>query len=645
MCGIAGLIDWRAATSGDALRHAGERMIETLRHRGPDAGAVWAAADQGVVLGQRRLAIIDLSPTGAQPMHSADGRYVITFNGEIYNYRDMRRELEAAGRSLRGNSDTEVLLEACALWGVERAIERSIGMFAFALWDCEARTLVLARDRLGIKPLYYVITSDQTFFASQLKAFRVIPSWKPSIDADAVAAYLRYAYIPQPHTIYSEARKLPPGHILKLRPGVVEEPKPFWDLRAVAAAGQRRNDPEPDAQEAVEQLHSLLCDAVRLRMIADVPLGAFLSGGIDSSTVVAMMQAQSARPVKTFSIGFHESHYDEAASAKRVAEHLGTDHTEFYVEPRHAIDVIPHLAEWFDEPFADASQIPTYLISELTRRHVTVALTGDGGDEVFGGYNRYYWIPRLARALNAVPRPVSRVSAGALLRINPELWDRVFACIPAAWRPAQPGDKVHKLAKLLQYPDADAIYRRVISQWHEPERISRAGREPDDALDARLLAQEFPDPLARMQVRDMLGYLPDDILTKVDRATMAVGLEGRVPLLDHRVVTYSCRLPASYKVRLTGRKWLLRQVLARYLPNRLVDRPKMGFGVPIGSWLRGPLRDWAEELLSPARLTAYGFVRVEPVRRAWFEHLDGRRNWDHCIWTVLMLQAWRERWA
>jgi asparagine synthase (glutamine-hydrolysing) len=546
---------------------------------------------------------------------------------------------------MRGNSDTEVLLEACALWGVEAALERTIGMFAFGLWDCQTRTLALARDRLGIKPLYYAQTSEGVLFASQLKAFRAVPSWKPSIDRDAIAGYLRYAYVAQPHTIYSEARKLPPGHILTLRRGLPQEPKAFWDLRAIAAAGQRRNDPEPDAQEAVEHLDALLRDAVKLRMIADVPLGAFLSGGIDSSMVVALMQAQSARPVKTFSIGFHEAHYDEAKCAKRVAAHLGTDHTEFYIEPRHAIEVIPSLADWFDEPFADVSQIPTYLISELTRRHVTVALTGDGGDEVFGGYNRYYWVPRLERLLNVVPRPFSRISAQGLQAIRAEVWDKIFGSLPSAWRPAQPGDKVHKLAKLLALPSADAIYRRLVSQWEEPREIVTSGNEPQDALGDQSIAQEFPDPLARMQLFDMMGYLPDDILTKVDRATMAVGLEGRVPLLDHRVVAYSWSLPGTFKVRLTGRKWLLRQVLARYVPSALVDRPKMGFGVPIGAWLRGPLRDWAEDLLSPTRLRDYGFVQVEPVRRAWLEHLSGHRNWDYRLWMVLMLQGWRERWA
>jgi len=645
MCGIAGMVDWRAATSADALRSIADAMIETVRHRGPDAGDVWVEAEGGVALGQRRLAIIDLSPGGAQPMHSADRRFVITFNGEIYNYRDIRRELQAAGHSMRSDSDTEVLLEACALWGVEAAIERAIGMFAFALWDRKTRSLTLARDRLGIKPLYYAVSPERILFASQLKAFRPAPHWKPTIDEDAVVGYLRHAYIAQPRTIYREAEKLAPGHILTLREGSTSSPKCFWDLRGIAVAGQRRNDPVPDPREAADRLDALLRDSVKLRMIADVPLGAFLSGGIDSSTVVALMQAQSTRAVKTFSIGFHESGYDEAQCAKQVAAHLGTDHTEFYVEPRHALDVIPHLADWFDEPFADPSQIPTYLVSELTRKHVTVALSGDGGDELFAGYNRYVWAERLARAVNLVPRPLRGASAAALRALAPQTWNRLFGFVPAAWRPALPGDKLHKITTLLDNPQPDAIYRRLVSQWERPEEVAAAGREPRGPMWDPTIARDFHDLVPRMQFLDMITYLPDDILTKVDRATMAVGLEGRVPLLDHRVVAYSWSLPLEFKLRGGRSKWLLRQVLDRYVPRSLIDRPKMGFGVPIDAWLRGPLREWAESLLAPARLASDGFVRVEPVRRAWREHLEGSRNWQYPLWTVLMLQAWRARWA
>jgi asparagine synthase (glutamine-hydrolysing) len=645
MCGIAGMVDWRAATSADKLRATGEAMIETVRHRGPDAGDVWVEAEAGVTLGQRRLAVIDLSPTGAQPMQSADRRYIITFNGEIYNYRDIRRELEAAGRFMRGGSDTEVLLEACALWGVEATIERAIGMFAFAVWDQKSRSLVLARDRLGVKPLYYAATADRLLFASELKALRAVPDWNPSIDHDAVVGYLRHAYIAQPRSIYCEASKLPPGHILVARRGSEPVPKCYWDMRGIAIAGMARNDPAPDEDEAIERLDALLRDSVKLRMIADVPLGAFLSGGIDSSTVVALMQAQSTRPVKTFSIGFRAIDYDEAEHARRVAAHLRTDHTEFYVEPRHALDVIPRLPEWFDEPFADSSQIPTYLVSELTRKHVTVALSGDGGDELFAGYNRYLWAERLARVANAIPRGLHRPLTSAVRTLSPTAWNRLFGWVPLGWRTALPGDKLHKIASVLDDPRPDAIYRRLVSQWERPEEVAAAGLEPGGPLCDASVACDFPNFVSRMQFLDTVTYLPDDILTKVDRATMAVGLEGRVPLLDHRVVSYAWTLPLRFKLRGGNGKWLLRRVLDRYVPRALIDRPKMGFAVPIDVWLRGPLREWAEGLLAPSRLSSDGFVRVEPVRRAWQEHLDGTRNWQYPLWTVLMLQAWRERWA
>lgn len=641
MCGIAGLIDWRAATSAETLRSIGHAMNEALWHRGPDGRGIWI--DEGAVLAHRRLSIIDLSAGGAQPMQSADRRYVITFNGEIYNYRTIREDLGRAGRGLRSDSDTEVLLEACALWGIEATVERAIGMFAFALWDRTARTLFLARDRLGIKPLYYAATPERVMFASQLKAFRAVPDWRPTIDDDAVVGYLRHAYIAQPRTIYREAAKLLPGHILTVRSERASELKCFWDARAVALAGLRRNDPAPDETTAVEQLDALLRDSVKLRMIADVPLGAFLSGGIDSSTVVALMQAQSSRPVKTFSIGFHAAGYDEARYAAAVATHLRTDHTEFYVDPKHALDLVPRLAEWFDEPFADSSQIPTLLISELTRKQVTVALSGDGGDELFAGYNRYIWGEQLLRAARSLPRGLRRPIAAALRAMSPGGWMRHIERLPLP-QAMLVGDKLQKIATLLDEPEPAAFYRGLVSQWQRPEEIAIRGREPVGLLSDPTLAEDFSDFAARMQYLDLVTYLPDDILTKVDRATMSVGLEGRVPLLDHRVVAYSWTLPSYFKVRGGESKWLLRRVLDRYVPRRLIDRPKMGFAVPIDSWLRGPLRDWAETLLARDRLAADGLLHVEPVRRAWAEHLSGKRNWQHQLWTVLMLQAWRERW-
>lgn len=645
MCGIAGMIDWRAATSADTLRSVAESMNETLRHRGPDSGDVWVEAEGGAAMAQRRLAIIDLSPGGAQPMHSADRRYVIVFNGEIYNYREIRDELAAAGRRVKSESDTEVLLEACALWGVQPAVERTVGMFAFALWDRQRRTLVLARDRLGIKPLYYSVTPDRVLFASQLKAFRAVPDWRPTIDADAVAGYLRHAYIAQPRTVYREAQKLAPGHIVTLRRGEAPADIAFWDLRAIARAGLLRNDPAPDENEAVERLDALLRDAVRLRMIADVPLGAFLSGGIDSSTVTALMQAQSTRPVKTFSIGFREAGYDEAKAAKAVAAHLRTDHTEFYVEPQHALDVIPKLPEWFDEPFADSSQIPTYLVSEMTRRHVTVALSGDGGDEVFAGYNRYLWADRVAKTFGRLPRALRAMAGAGIRSMSPARWDKLGSVLPARVRPAQPGDKLHKLAVAIDAGEPDAIYRSLVSQWQNPELVAARGDEPSGLLSDETVARDFPGFVPRMQFLDTATYLPDDILTKVDRATMAVGLEGRVPLIDHRVVAYAWSLPLGMKLRDGRGKWLLRRVLDRYVPEHLIDRPKMGFALPIDRWLRGPLRDWAEALLDPRRIEADGLLRSAPVRQVWQEHLSGQRNWQHQLWCVLMLQAWRQRWG
>ncbi len=645
MCGIAGMIDWRAETSRDTLISIGQAMNDALFHRGPDSGDVWVDAASGIVLGQRRLAIIDLSPGGAQPMQSADGRYVINFNGEIYNYAEIRRELQAAGRGLSTQSDTEVLLEACALWGVEAAVRRAIGMFAIVLWDRATGTITLARDRLGVKPLYYAADAHRLIFASQLKAFRAVPGWAPTLDRDAIAGYLRHAYIGQPRSIYQEASKLAPGHIMVWRRGEAPRSICYWDIRDVAAAGQRVAARAPMSEaEAIEHLDALLRDAVRLRLIADVPVGAFLSGGIDSSTVAALMQVVGTSAAKTFSIGFREQGYDEAGHAAAVARHLDTDHTEFYVEPAHALDVIPQLPEWFDEPFADVSQIPTYLVSKLTRAHVTVALSGDGGDEVFAGYNRHLWGDRLAHGLASVPG-VARHGAASLMRLMPPATlNRLAARLPRSWLPSQPGDKLEKLAGLIGEDSTGAVYRRMISQWQNPDDIVVSGAEPHDlAWDSGITAQ-FPDFVARMQVLDTATYLPDDILTKVDRATMAVGLEGRVPLLDHRVVEFAWSLPKSMKLRDGQGKWALRQVLDRYVPRALIDRPKMGFGVPIDAWLRGPLREWAESLLDPTRLAEEGLLRPVPIRRAWAEHLSGAKNWQYPLWTVLMLQAWSARW-
>lgn len=642
MCGIAGIWD----PNGVALEVTARAMADAVRHRGPDGDGVWVDREAGVALAHRRLAIIDLTPTGAQPMASANGRYVITFNGEIFNFQDLRGELGAAGQHFRGTSDTEVILEGCVRWGIDATIRRLVGMFAFALWDRDERRLHLVRDRLGIKPLYYLQRAKRLLFGSELKALRAAPGWRPDIDRSAVVGFLRHGYVPSPLAIYQDVAKLPPGSHLTVDAGGTATLGRYWDVRQVAAQGLAVAERTPlSAGEAEERLDSLLREAVRLRMIADVPLGAFLSGGIDSSTVVALMQAQSTRPVKTFSIGFREAGYDESGHARAVAQHLGTDHTELIVEPRHALDTIPRIAEWYDEPFADSSQIPTFLVSELARRHVTVALSGDGGDELFAGYNRYFWGTRLWNAARSIPHPLRKGLAGAIHRAPVGLWDGLGSILPGRFCPPQLGDKLRKVAILLAAAGPDAIYRSLVSQWDDPLDIVGDGTEPATPLWDAAMAQTVPGFMERMQLLDFMTYLPDDILTKVDRATMAVSLEGRVPLLDHRVVEFAWTLPRSLKVGGGAGKWLLKRVLGRYVPPALTERPKMGFGVPIDSWLRGPLRDWAEDLLSPAALMADGIFRVEPIRALWQAHLSGAVAGQYRLWPVLIFQAWRRRWA
>ena len=644
MCGFVGFIGEPGALGADALERLASRMAARLESRGPDDAGTWVSPAAGIALGHRRLAIIDLSAAGRQPMVSASGRSVIAYNGEVYNFADIRRDLEAEGRRFRGGSDTEVVLEACEAWGTERAVSRFIGMFAFAFWDVHARRLTLVRDRLGIKPLYWGRCGGVLFFGSQPKGFADHPAWRPAVDRDALAAYLRHAYVPAPRSIFKGIEKLEPGSMVEIDANGRESRRRYWDLRALARNAVR-DRATLDDETAVETLDDLLRDAVKRRMIADVPLGVFLSGGIDSSTVLALMQAQSSRPVKSFTIGFDEAGYDEARDAKRVAAHLGTDHTELYVAPDDALAVIPRLAAWYDEPFADSSQIPTYLVSEMTRRHATVALSGDGGDEVFAGYNRHVGAAALWRRVAKWPRPLRAVLATALSAVPPPAWDRMFLALPRSVRPPQAGDKVHKLAGLLPATDQDGLYRRLISQWDDPDALVRGGQEPQEILWDPTVRLDFANFTERMQFLDTVTYLPDDILTKVDRASMAVGLEARVPLLDHRVVEFAWGLPPAMKVRGGKGKWLLRQVLRAYVPERLTDRPKMGFAVPIDRWLRGPLREWAEGLLAEDRLSDGGHLEPAPIRKAWAEHLSGRRNRQHELWAVLMFESWREIWG
>ena len=636
MCGIAGFLELERRSGTHELEALAGAMAATLRHRGPDASGVWADAESGIGFGHTRLSIVDLSPAGAQPMISSCGRFVIVYNGEIFNAAELRPELEAKGRRFKGHSDTEVIVEACAEWGIHETAMRIIGMFAFAVYDRRDKRLSLVRDRLGIKPLYWGKAGTRLAFASELKAFGALPGWNKELNRDALASYLRFAYVPAPHSIYRGISKLMPGHIAMIDPTGETRIAPFWTLADAAERGKADQLDVGDKQ-ACDMFEALLGDAVGRRLVADVPLGAFLSGGIDSSAVAAMMRMKSNAPVRTYSIGFREQGFDEAPHASAVAAHLGTEHTELYVSAKETQDAIPLMPEIYDEPFADSSQIPTYLLSKLTRQHVTVALSGDGGDELFAGYTRH----RFANRIQSMPPRVAQLLASGLDMAGPAVWDRLFKLVPARRRPSYGGDKMQKTAAMLREGPQGA-YRSLVSAWDDPEAIVLGAREPKGAIFDPDLAAALPDGLDRMQYLDTLTYLPDDILTKVDRASMAVGLEVRVPILDHRIVEFSWRLPSRFKMRGGKGKWLLRQLAYRHVPKALLDRPKSGFAVPIGAWLRGPLCDWAEALLQPARLEESGLLDAAPIRARWEEHLDGRRNWHGSLWTVLMFQAWRE---
>ncbi len=649
MCGFAGFLQQTSVVSAESMSLAVRRMARALQHRGPDDAGAWIDAEAGIALGHQRLAIIDLSAEGHQPMTSASGRYVIAFNGEIYNFPDLRKDLQADGFTWRGHSDTEVMLAAFERWGVEEALRRFNGMFAFALWDRDERLLHLARDRLGEKPLYYGWLGQTLLFGSELKSLREHPSWRGDIDRDALTAYLRHNYVPAPYSIYRGVSKLPAGHHLVVsaaRRESMPQPRAYWSMRQAAEEGAAHPLPDGDGS-AVDALESLLLDAVKIRTVADVPVGVFLSGGVDSSTVAALMQAQSTQRVKTFSIGFDEEGYNEAPFAKAVARHLRTDHTELYVTPAEALGVIPRLPDIYDEPFSDASQIPTLLVSQLARQQVTVALSGDGGDEFFCGYVRYFWGRRIWNKIRHVPYGMRNVVGAALRSVSPQRWDEVLRRVARITRSTNlgevTGDRVHKLADVLAVPSAEALYLGLVSHWDDPAAVVRGAREPATVLTDRSQWASLDDFTHRMMYLDSMSYLPDDILVKVDRASMAVSLESRVPLLDHRVVEFAWRLPLSMKIRGDQGKWLLRQVLYRYVPQSLIERPKMGFGVPIDAWLRGPLRDWAEELLSEHRLRDDGFFDPLPIRQKWAEHLSGGRNWQYWLWDILMFQAWLDR--
>lgn len=627
-------------------------MIGPILHRGPDDSGIWVEPQAGVALGFRRLAIIDLSAHGHQPMRSASGRFTMVFNGEVYNFAELRRELEAKGASFRGHSDSEVMLAAFEAWGVERSVPRFVGMFAVAVWDAQERVLHLMRDRFGKKPLYVYAEPGLISFGSELKSLVAGPSFDAALDADALTAYLRYLYVPAPRTIYRRAVKLMPGHLLTLRDARAELPasQPYWTLPDVVRAGLASPFAGDDA-EAIAEAERLIGDAASLRMVADVPLGAFLSGGVDSSTVVALMQERSSKPVRTFCIGFDEADYDESSHAAEIASHLGTSHSEFKLTADDALRLVPQLPEWFDEPLADPSQLPTYLICREARREVTVAVSGDGGDEIFAGYNRYVQgeslLARGAR-LGGVGRGVVAAGIDAL---SPKGWDRAARAmaplIPAARKYRGPGEKLHKIGDALRHGDAAGMYRSLLSAaFQEPSRLVRGGRDVAGAVEAAFAMPGALGRIERMMLADQLEYLPDDLLAKVDRVSMAVSLEVRVPLLDHRVAEFAWRLPRRFKVRNGETKWLLRQLLYKRVPRAMVERPKMGFSVPIDRWLRGALRPWAEDLLSEAALARSGALEVGAARQAWQAFLrgDGRVG-GMAIWALVNFQAWQQRWG
>lgn len=644
MCGIAGFLSPRKVVDPSGVIVA---MTDAISHRGPDDGGHWSDRECGINLGMRRLAVVDLSAAGAQPMISECGRFVIVFNGEIYNHKSLRHELDSEGRSpvWRGHSDTEALLASIAAWGLTKALQAANGMFGLALWDRNARTLHLACDRFGEKPVYYGRAANAFVFASELKALSQYPGWNPSIDRSAVRLLTRYGYIPAPHSIFSGVRKLEPGTIATIRISSgstpAEDPRleRYWSARDLVE--RARSSPlDTGEDEALDQFEALFRDAVGLRMEADVPLGAFLSGGFDSTAVVAMMQQQSSRSVRTFTIGFSEPKYNEAPFAKDIARHLGTDHTELYVTPAEAMQVIPSLPTLYDEPFADSSQIPTFLVSQLAHRHVTVALSGDAGDELFGGYSRYFVAAKLMPGMTAAPHAVRTAAASAIRRVGSRRWDNLYQLLTLGRGKMLVGDRALKFAELLSAATRLAGYHQLVSSWQASDPIVQDAQLPASLLDDEGALPQGLSFIEQMMYLDLVTYLPGDILTKVDRATMGVSLEGRMPFLDPRVAEFAWRLPLSHKIGHGEGKKIVKRLVYRYVPQPLMDRPKTGFGVPVADWLRGPLRDWAESLIGYEKLSAGGFFNAGLVTAHWQQHLTGQRNWEARLWPLLMFQAW-----
>lgn len=632
MCGITGFWDFKRSLTGKEMECLGDEMGQAIKSRGPDSSGVWSQEDIGLLFSHRRLAIQDLSPLGHQPMESPSGRFVIVYNGEVYNGPDLQKELSSKGYSFRGHSDTEVMLAAFEEWGLEESLRKFIGMFAFALWDKQEKKLFLVRDRLGIKPLYWGWQKGVLFFGSQIKSFYSHPAWTGTISKDALVSYFRFNYVPAPMSIYEDIEKLEPGHIVEISQDQSIQKKAYWSMEEMYKDGMERPY-QGSFDEARDELEELLKDAIGKRMLSDVPLGAFLSGGVDSSTVAALMQAQSSRPIKTFSIGFNEAQFNEAQHAKQVAEHLGTEHHELYVTPKETQAVIPNLSEYYDEPFADSSQIPTYLVSQMAREHVTVALSGDGGDEFFAGYNRYLLGASVWKKVRYMPAFLRNSASKGLSIIPHSIWKKLEG-LEGGRAVSNLSHKAQKLGDILGAENLGSYYEEAVSFWRLPEKLVVCGSESSKEFYPAI--QSTPT----MQLADSTTYLPDDILTKVDRASMAVSLEARVPLIDHRVVEFAWRLPLEMKIHQGKGKHILREVLYKYVPKELIERPKMGFGVPIDQWLRSDLKEWMMDLLSEDSLKQSGLINPEPILKRRDEHLSGKNNWCYSLWGVLMFQDW-----
>lgn len=647
MCGFAGVLDTSRETNRESFLDDLQRMGHAINPRGPDDHGEWCDPEFGIGLEHRRLSVIDLSPTGHQPMESYGGRFVIAYNGEVYNFQAIRERLEAEGKNpaWRGHSDTEVMLAAIIAWGFETALKEFDGMFAFALWDRKNKTLTLARDKIGEKPLYFGWCGSALLFGSTIAALRAHSSWRGEIDRNALASSLRKSCVPAPYSIYTNVRKVIPGTHLTFstasKPGTWPAATTYWSTKAVAASGCN-NPLDLEPHEVVDQLETLLRQAVKSRMHADVPLGAFLSGGIDSSTVVALMQAQSTRRIKTFSIGFHEDAFNEAHYAKDVATHLGTDHTELYVTSQDALEVIPQLPSIYDEPFSDSSQIPTFLVSKLARQQVTVSLSGDAGDELFAGYSRYLSGNNIWQQTRRLPAPIRGPIGFALKAPSFNFWKSVRNIVPRRHKIEQPATLAVKLGNILQAEKTHQAYKEFTSHWNNPGDIILNSNEHSPFLESQFREGDNFSMMSSMMLADQIGFLPDDILVKVDRAAMANSLETRIPLLDPKIIQFAWSLPIDVKIRDGHSKWPLREVLFRYVPEAMVDRPKMGFGVPVGQWLRKDLRDWGEALLDEKRLREEGFFSVKHVRNVWEEHQRGAGDWKTQLWPILMFQAWRE---